>query len=87
MVGERDAALKYLSRAAAVEPDARDLPRNAAIVYAQFGDRDQSLQALQKYLASGGTPANIRSWPNFDGLKDDPRYQQLLKSAEAVQAH
>ncbi|MBZ5627476.1 MAG: protein kinase [Acidobacteriia bacterium] len=87
MIGEKQPALDYLARAQAVDPKARDLPRNAAIIYAQFGDRAQTMDQLEKFFAGGGSPAYVRSWPNFDSLNSDPRYQQLMKSAEAVQVH
>jgi tetratricopeptide (TPR) repeat protein len=87
MLGEKQEALEYLARAEAADPKARDLPRNAAIIYAQFGDRAQTLDQLEKFFAGGGSPAYVRSWPNFDSFNSDPRYQQLMKSAEAVQVH
>ncbi|MGI9101757.1 MAG: protein kinase domain-containing protein [Terriglobales bacterium] len=87
MLGEERPALEYLARARAADPKARDLPRNAAIIYAQFGDRGQTLDQLEKFFAGGGSPGYVRSWPNFDSLNGDPRYQQLMKSADAVQVH
>ena len=87
MLGEKQPALDYLARAQAADPKARDLPRSAAIIYAQFGDRAQTLDQLEKFFAGGGSPAYVRSWPNFDSMNSDPRYQQLMKSAEAVQVH
>jgi eukaryotic-like serine/threonine-protein kinase len=87
MLGDKQTALDYLARAQAADPKARDLPRNAAIIYAQFGDRAQTLYQLERFFAGGGSPAYVRSWPNFDSLSTDPRYQQLMKSAEAVQVH
>jgi tetratricopeptide (TPR) repeat protein len=87
MLGEKQLALDYLARAQAADPKARDLPRNAAIIYAQFGDRAQTLDQLEKFFAGGGSPVYVRSWPNFDSLNSDPRYQQLIKSAEAVGTH
>lgn len=85
MLGNRQAALDYLARAAAADPKARDLPRNAAIIYAQFGEREQAIKELEKFFAGGGSPVYVRSWPNFDSLASDPRYQQLMKAAESVQ--
>jgi hypothetical protein len=87
MLGEKQPALDYLARAPAADPKVHDLPRFAAIIYAQFGDRAQTLDELEKFFAGGGSPAYVRSWPNFDSLNSDPRYQQLMKSAEAVQVH
>lgn len=87
MLGDKPRALDFLARAQAADPKARDLPRTAAIIFAQFGDRAQTLDQLEKFFAGGGSPAYVRSWPNFDSLNSDPRYQQLMKSAEAVQVH
>jgi tetratricopeptide (TPR) repeat protein len=87
MLGEKQPALDFLARAQVADPKARDLPRNAAIIHAQFGDGEKTLAALERFFAGGGSPAYVRSWPNFDGLNSDPRYQQLMKSAESVQVH
>ncbi len=87
MLGENAAAQDFLARATDADPSNGDLPRTAAIIYAQFGDRERTIRELEKFFAGGGSPAYVRSWPIFDSLNSDARYQQLLKSAESLRVH
>ncbi len=86
MIGEKQPALEYLRRAEALKPGGPDLPREAAIVAMQAGDRQGALTQLEKCFAAGAAPSYIAAWPNFDPLAGDPRFQQLMKSAENLQS-
>ncbi|MCI0403066.1 MAG: protein kinase [Acidobacteria bacterium] len=49
-------------------------------VYAGRGEKDKALRELEKALAAGYRDfAYLDSSPYFEGLRDDPRYQQLLR--------
>lgn len=52
-----------------------------AMVYARFGDRDRAIPALERLLKlPGGRPPitpTLRLNPEFDALRDDPRFQKL----------
>ncbi|MBS1798053.1 MAG: winged helix-turn-helix domain-containing protein [Acidobacteria bacterium] len=51
-----------------------------AVVYLQLGDREKSLQLLeQAFAARERWILNIKTAPIFDPLRDDPRFQNLIR--------
>jgi TolB-like protein len=86
MLGRADDAIAAGERAAQVLPisaDALDGPliaTNLAAIYAQLGRRDQALAALETLVRQigGPTPGTLRVEPQWDSLRDDPRFQRLL---------
>ena len=93
-LGNKAAALALSERAMTVVPiekDAVDGPSPLEIlarVYAQMGEPDRAIAALQKVLSipyTGPlasnvplTPALLRLDPMFDPLRNDPRFQKLI---------
>ena len=66
-----------------ISADALDGPliaTNLAAIYAQLGRRDQALAALETLVRQigGPTPGMLRVEPQWDPLRDDPRFQKLL---------
>ena len=54
-------------------------PQMEAGLYAMLGDKDRALELLNNALDQGYASvmwANV--WPQFDPLRDDPRFQDLL---------
>ena len=53
---------------------------NLAAVYAGLGEKDQAFAWLEKDFQQGsGVLPYITWWVNFDDLRSDPRYADLLR--------
>lgn len=79
MRGEQQPALDDLGAALRLKPDNPDLLFNAGITYQQLGDTKRALDALEKAVAGGIAPAALRDTPNFDRLRDNPRFLRLIQ--------
>ncbi len=87
--GEKDAALAEGHRAVELLPVSRDAlngpvyPTLLARLCAQLGDKDQAIELIRQMLAiPSGTlmsTARLRVDPEWDPLREDPRFQALLK--------
>ncbi len=78
MLGDRPQALKYLQEALNLHADIPEYLAIAAVVHNQFGEKDEALGYLEKARAEGYSPAEIRASPEFDTLRDETRFQQLI---------
>jgi TolB-like protein/Flp pilus assembly protein TadD len=85
-LGRKDAAIKEARRAVELLPVAQDafdgptIATNLAVVYAQVGEHDLALQELTSLLEipNGPTRGMLRVEPEWDSLRNDPRFQKLL---------
>ena len=82
MLGERGQAHSYISQALRLAPRRGEVQYSAALVSAQLGEVPRALAALGQAVAAGYPAATIRDTPNFQALKDDPRFIALLSASE-----
>ena len=92
VLGEKDAALREAERAVTLLPTAQDavsgpvLDENLANVQAPCGGKEaRAISALQHLLSVpyGYRPITkelLRIDPDWDGLRNDPRFQKLVAS-------
>jgi tetratricopeptide (TPR) repeat protein len=88
MLGRREEAIQEGKRACEVLPYAKDSwvgpawMTNLAVIYACCGDKDAALEQLEKSatLPVGITYGELKQNPDWDSLRDDPRFQQIVAS-------
>ena len=56
-------------------------PHRMAEIYANLGDKDQAFAWLEKIVEERGGDGYIKVDPAFDGVRDDARFQELLRRA------
>jgi len=80
-LGDREQALSWLARALAIDPDEFIAQVNAAGIYARFGEAEEALHYIAR--AARNVPQNtiemLRNDADFDALRDDPRFVQILR--------
>ena len=94
-LGNRDAAIQCL-RAAGAQSDTvnrdpingRYYQRDMARIYARASRNDEAIAVISEFLKSGCgntgiTPITLRLDPDWDLLREDPRFQALLKEYPA----
>jgi non-specific serine/threonine protein kinase len=77
--GEVDRALEWARRALASGPDETIVLTNVACMYARAGMKEEALSCLEKMFGRGiGKRDWIDNDPDYDPLRDDPRFQAML---------
>jgi len=83
-IGERPQALEWAARALLIAPDDPLTQYNVACVYALLAEHEQAIDLLEQWSAN--TNQVTRKWlvndSDFDGIRQHPRFQQLLRRAE-----
>jgi adenylate cyclase len=80
IIGRREHALDLAARALRARPDEFGTAYNLACAYAVLGERDKAIEMLERAAAQGGGNLGwIRQDPDFDSLREDPRFQRLVE--------
>ena len=87
-VGEKNEALGAAKRAGELLPIAKDsfdgpiLATTLAAVSAKLGEKDSAIRQLESLVGvpNGPTPGTLRVEPEWDSLRDDPRFKKLAAS-------
>ncbi len=79
MLGDRKHAVAFLDQSLRWGKGDKDLILNAAVVYQDLGESGVALEWLKKSLDAGVSVATVLEMPTFDSLKNDPRFQVLVR--------
>jgi len=78
--GKRDEAVSVIKELEAKYALKEAIGQYLAVVYAELGDKDKAFEWLEKdFQTRNGKLAEIRWQIQFESLRDDPRYKDLLK--------
>jgi adenylate cyclase len=86
VLGEAERAKEWMARALLIDPENLLMRYNFACgLIAHLGDADAALAMLAPVLAQdpGANVKAAKTDPDFDALRDDPRFQAMLATAEA----
>ena len=84
LLGEEAKAREWIDRALLIDPDNLNMRYNFACVLALMGDKEECLKMLQSTIPRVGE-AQVRiaeADTDFDGIRDDPRFQRLIADAK-----
>jgi adenylate cyclase len=86
-LGQRERALEWIDRALLVDPDNLQMRYNFACALSlHLQDTDGAIDLLTSVLSKDPGATNLenaRTDPDFDPIRQDPRFQALLTEAEA----
>jgi adenylate cyclase len=78
-VGQRERSLAYIDRVLRLRPDEFATAYNVACAYAVLEMREEALASLDRAVRNGrGDLGWIEHDPDFDGLRDDPRFDAIV---------
>jgi tetratricopeptide (TPR) repeat protein len=79
-VGRRPETLARLKPLIEAARRSRRGAYNIANVFAALGDTDSTMTWLEEAYRNHDTLlTNLNSWPGFDAMRDDPRFQDLVR--------
>jgi tetratricopeptide (TPR) repeat protein/TolB-like protein len=79
---ELEKARQLIGRALEIAPKDVDLLNQAAEVYAVTGEEQKALDCLKSAVESGYPRFEIEANPEFAGLRNDPRYREIMAEAK-----
>jgi tetratricopeptide (TPR) repeat protein len=78
-VGQRTRAMEWSNRSLELYPDDMSALVNAACLRAKCGLKEEALELLERVFARGwGKRDWVEHDPDYDILRDDPRFKKLL---------
>jgi len=78
--GDKDQALAWMEKLKEAAQTGRGSPITIASIYAQLGETDLAVATLeQAYEQRHGLLVYLNSWRRWDPLRDDPRFQDLVR--------
>ena len=80
LMGKKNDALAIVRELQARYADNRATGTEVAVAFVGLGDRDQTFAWLEKdFNSRSGVLPDMAHWFNFDGIRSDPRYLDLLR--------
>ena len=78
-IGEREQAFQWINKALDLYPEDAGVLINAACLFAKDGNTEKALGTLEMAFGKGfGKKAWIEHDPDYDSIRDEPRFQSLL---------
>ena len=78
-IGEREEAFQWINKALDLYPEDAGVFINAACLFAKDGNKEKALGTLEKAFGKGfGKKDWIEHDPDYDSIRDEPRFQSLL---------
>ncbi len=82
VLGERERAREWIERAMLIDPDNANMKYNfACVLAAHLDDKEGALKLLDRTLdaASAVHVRMVETDPDFDSLRDDPRFRKMVE--------
>lgn len=79
-LGDTDEAIKWIELALSIDPEDINCQYNAACVWAVLGESDRSFDQLERWSQQAGADSGrwLEHDPDFDRLRNHPRYRAIL---------
>lgn len=82
-LGESARAKEWMERALLIDPDNLNMRYNFACALAKLGEREDALRMFESSLSRiKGSLGNAEHDPDLGCLRDDPRFQRILRDAK-----